>query len=155
MKNETRKESWARLIERIEKYLDENQDPATPVVNYRSANELQNILDLRLEEEGLGPQKLFEVVDEYLQYSPRTAHPQFNNQLYGGFHFEALVGEIISFIANTSLSTYEISPVATLIEKRLIDEINHRIGFRQGSGIMCTGGSNANLLAAHCARSRM
>lgn len=152
---ESRSESWRRLTDLLENYLEENKNPETPVVNYKSAKDLKAILDLSLSEEGVDSSKLFEVIKEYLQYSPRTTHPQFNNQLYGGFHFEALMGEVVSFIANTSLSTYEISPAATLIEEKLISEINGRIGFTSGSGIMCTGGSNANLLAVHCARARM
>lgn len=149
------KENWHKLVGILDEYLGRNDDPQTPVVEYHPAKDLREILDLELGDEAGGQEKMFETVQEYLKYSPRTGHPQFNNQLYGGFHFEALVGEIVSFIANTSQSTYEISPVATLIENKLIQEICKRIGFERGAGIMCTGGSNANLLALHCARNRM
>lgn len=153
-KNE-RMDAWAGLIGVVERYLEENHSPKTPVINYKPGKELSSLLDLKLEEKGTDLSGLMSSISEYLEYSQRTTHPQFNNQLYGGFHFEALMGEIVSFVANTSLSTYEVSPVASLIEKRLIEEINSLIGFKNGSGIMCTGGSNANLLAVHCARDRM
>ncbi|MCO4755793.1 MAG: hypothetical protein KC478_15030, partial [Bacteriovoracaceae bacterium] len=50
---------------------------------------------------------------------------------------------------------YEISPVATIMEKELIRELAQNIGHENGDGIMCTGGSNANMLAIHCARAKM
>lgn len=155
MNEEARMEGWTKLIQLVETHLKENLDSETPVVNYQSAKALQDILDLRLSDDGVDAEKLFQVIEQYLEYSPRTAHPQFNNQLYGGFHFEALLGEVIGFLTNTSMSTYEISPVATIIENKMIEEINSLIGFHEGSGIMCTGGSNANLLAVQCARSKM
>lgn len=155
MNKTKRLDGWSKLVALIENYLEENKDPSTPVVKYKSGKELESIFDLELPELGEGIESIFTHIKSYLEYSPRTTHPQFNNQLYGGFQYEALIGEIISFIANTSLSTYEISPVATVIEKKLIREINNLIGFKDGSGIMCTGGSNANLLAVHCARNRM
>ncbi|MAX65665.1 MAG: pyridoxal-dependent decarboxylase [Bacteriovoracaceae bacterium] len=146
------RQTWDKLTEIVENYLEENKDHKTPVVRYEPATKLKSLLNLNLDENGVAEDLLLEEIKKYLKYSVRTTHPQFNNQLNGGFNFEALLAEIISFISNTSMATYEIAPVATLIERKLIEELNKKIGYHDGGGIMLTGGSNANMLAIHCAR---
>ena len=150
-----RVDAWHKLVDIIESYLEQNQDPNTPVVKYRSATDLKEELGLKISESGADSSEVFEEITKYLEYSVRTTHPQFNNQLNAGFNFNALMGEIVSFIANTSMATFEIAPVATLIETKLVEELNKSIGYEDGHGIMVTGGSNANLMAIHCARTRM
>ena len=148
-------DAWSRLVDIVEGYLEQNQLLETPVVKYRPANQLQEELALRIDESGVDMSAIFDEVKKYLDNSVRTTHPQFNNQLNAGFNFPALMGEIVSFVANTSMATFEISPVATLIERKLVEELNHLIGWMNGAGIMVTGGSNANLMAIHCARTKM
>lgn len=146
------REIWNEITEIIEQYLQENENKSTPVVEYHSAGELKTKLSLKLDEQGCDTQALVEEIKNYLKYSVRTTHPQFNNQLQAGANFESLLGEIISFVSNTTMATFEVAPVASLIEAKLIEELNTLIGYQDGGGIMLTGGSNANLLALHCAR---
>ena len=153
MINENEIEFWNKTTELLKKYLSDNNNPDTNVINYESGKSLSKIINL----DSNKPHSEIEIlgeIEKYLHYSARTTHPQFNNQLYAGYNFYALVGELISFITNTSMATYEISPVATLMEKKLVDELNNKLGFQNGDGIMVTGGSNANLMAIHCARNK-
>jgi glutamate/tyrosine decarboxylase-like PLP-dependent enzyme len=48
--------------------------------------------------------------------------------------------------------TYEVAPVATLIEKELIQRLGHISGFENPEGLFVTGGSNGNLQAMMIAR---
>src|SRR5690606_7537258 len=93
---------------------------------------------------------------QYLQHSVRTGHPHFHNQLYGGFNFWAFLGEVLTALTSTSMATFEIAPMATLIERTLIAKMSSLIGFRApaetGEGIMLSGGSDANLVAMLAAR---
>ncbi len=155
MLTDENRSDWNNLTGLVQEYLRANDSVDTPVVNYHRASELKELLNLELSEAGADNSTVMHEIKNYLKYSVRTSHPQFNNQLYGGFNFEALMGEVISYITNTSMATFEIAPVATLIEKKLIEELNQKIGYRQGGGIMVTGGSNANMLAIHCARNNM
>ncbi len=145
-------ETWNKVTEILKTYFEENSDPTTPVVNYKSGAELQSLIDLKLNNEGVEMLDLLKDIEQYLKYSVRTTHPQFNNQLQAGANFESLLGELISFVTNTTMATYEVAPVASLLESKLIHEINSILGYEEGGGIMLTGGSNANLLALHCAR---
>jgi glutamate decarboxylase/sulfinoalanine decarboxylase len=156
MQPSVRREFWADLTTIIHTYLDENQDSSsTPVVNYHKASELKEILDLNLQNEAADYNQVIQEVQKYLKYSVRVGHPQFNNQLMGGFHFESFIGEIISFLGNATMATFEVAPVASLIESHLVQELNKKIGFVDADGLMLTGGSNANMMAIHCARQKM
>lgn len=145
-------ETWNELTKIIQGYIEENSSKSTPVINYEPAARLKNILNLNLDQEGVGVEPLLREIKNYLKYSVRTTHPQFNNQLQAGANFESLLGEVISFITNTTMATYEVAPVASLMEAKLTSELCKKIGYKNGGGIMLTGGSNANLLALHCAR---
>lgn len=145
-------EAWNELTKILQNYFEENSDRATPVVNYQPASMLKSLLNLELSEEGVGTKEIFQEIENYLKYSVRANHPQFNNQLQAGANFESLLAEVISFATNTTMATFEVAPVASLIEAKLIEELNKKIGYHDGGGIMLTGGSNANLLALHCAR---
>jgi glutamate/tyrosine decarboxylase-like PLP-dependent enzyme len=144
---------WKHFIALLEQYLKASTSRETPVINYLPATQLSEALALGLGQQGCTDTELIKEISNYLKYSQNSAHPLFHNQLNAGSNFESLVAEIISSVTNTTMSTYEVAPVATLIEEKLIEEICHKIGFHHGDGLMLTGGSNANLMAIHVARS--
>ena len=53
------------------------------------------------------------------------------------------------------MSTYGGSPVATLIENKLIKKMANIVGFKDGDGIFVTGGTQANLVAVLSARNAL
>jgi glutamate/tyrosine decarboxylase-like PLP-dependent enzyme len=138
----------------IERYIDENADVQSPVVNYMQARELRDRFDVSLGEKGVAIEDLFPILNTCLRYSVRTGHPQFLNQLYGGFSMAGLLGDMFASLLNTSMYTFEVAPIVTLMELELIAKMNALIGFDRGEGIFCTGGSNANMIGALCARDR-
>ena len=142
-----------KVVALMSDYLALNEDKDIHVLNYISGDDLLAQENFDLPEKGSSDEDLLlEEIKKYLKYSVRTSHPQFNNQLNGGFHLASFVGEMISFLANTSMATYEIAPYATILERKLIEKLASLIGYKTFDGIMVTGGSNANLLAIHCAR---
>jgi len=143
---------WNDILNIMDAYLEESSHPETPVVHYKNGQELKEILKLKLQDGAASDSEIINEVKNYLKYSVRTTHPLYNNQLNSGSNFESLIGEVVSFITNTTMATFEVAPVATLMESQLVDELNKKIGFDGGDGIMLTGGSNANLMAIHVAR---
>ncbi len=139
----------------IEEYWSkENQ---SNVVNYVPAFELEKKENWSLNAPH-HEQEILKDIEKYLHYAVRTEHPYFMNQLFGGFDLASWVGETIAALTNTSMATYEIAPLGSILEKTLIKKLNTMIGFRTldnpGEGIMLTGGSNANLVAMLCARQK-
>lgn len=146
----------AELLQRVqvlvEDYLRVSDDPRTPVVDYCAPEDLADRFDFSLPERGEGEEALPDLVQAYLDGSVHTGSPRFFNQLFGGFLLPGYVGDQIAALTNTSMYTYECAPMATLMEKALMQEMARHVGFDQGEGLLVTGGSNANLVAMSAAR---
>lgn len=134
----------------LEKYISESA-ASQEVVHVESAENLKKLLPL-LSENSISDQELVKELQLILDHSVRTIHPLFLNQLFGGLDMAAWSGEVASTLLNPTMATFEIAPILTVIEKRLVKELLSMMGFEQGEGIMVTGGSNSNLLAMLCAR---
>ena len=151
----TRKRDVLRgLLALIDRYLEGNADPGTAVHEHLNVGELQEKFDFSLPAAGVPVDDLLPLIDSYLQYSVRTGHPQFHNQLWSGFSLPGFLGDVVTGVANTSIYTYEVAPVATLMELKLIERMNSFLGFAGGEGTFCPGGSYANMLGMLCARDR-
>ncbi len=93
--------------------------------------------------------------DRIYDYSVRTWHPLFLNQMFSGAPYPAVVGDLLASMMNTTLATWEAAPVATLIERNLARWMAGVVGMAPGSsGIFVNGGSLSNLLALTVARNQ-
>ncbi len=137
---------------RIEEYI--NQIDNTDVVDYQDPGKLSNKIDISIDNHPVTEQEFIKLIDDYLHYSVKTGNKQFLNQLYGGFNLPSFIGDVLTSLTNTSMYTYEVAPVASLIEKEMINLMNAYIGYHQGDGIFLSGGSNANLIAMFSARNK-
>jgi glutamate/tyrosine decarboxylase-like PLP-dependent enzyme len=145
----------SKVFELVEQYIASNKENKDqPVVRYLPADELKKRIDLSVSDTGTSFDGLVKNIQDYLHYSVNTANKQFVNQLYGGLNLPAFLGEIITALTNTSIYTYEVAPVATLVEMELIRKLNQMVGFENGDGTFLTGGSNANLIAMFSARNK-
>ena len=142
-------------FEKIKAYIADNQNNSKPVVQFRSPAQLKEEINFKVEDKGVSENEFLELLDKYLEYSVRTGNKQFLNQLYSGFNFPAFIGEVFTVLANTSMYTYEVAPVATTIETEMISLMNSYAGYSDGDGIFVSGGSNANLVAMFSARNRI
>jgi glutamate/tyrosine decarboxylase-like PLP-dependent enzyme len=147
-------ELLSKAFQLVRRYLEENSASETQVVQYQNPESLKTTIDLSIPEAGVSIDQFLFLLETYLNYSVRTGHKQFFNQLFSGFNLPGFLGEIFTSLTNTSMATYEIAPMATLIEQSLIAEMNSSIGFNHGEGTFVTGGSNANLIAMLCARNK-
>lgn len=141
-------------VEMIMAYWRKNLQPEAPVLLYEKADLLVRRLNLAVPDQGNNLENLLPLMQLYLDYSVRTSGKKFFNQLWTGADITGVLAEMITTASNTSMSTYEIAPIATLIELELIKTLNNLVGFAEGDGIFVTGGSNANLIALLCARNK-
>lgn len=141
-------------FDKILNYIRKN-DGGQPVVTYQEPSSLQQILKPAVGDEPAGEEEFLKMMDQYLEFAVKTGNKQFLNQLYSGFNLPAFIGDMLTSLTNTSMYTYEVAPVATLIEKEMIALMNSYAGYDEGDGIFLTGGSNGNLVAMFTARNRM
>ena len=144
----------SEAFDKIKNYIQENNDSSIPVVNFKTPKQLNSQIDFSIKESSVSEKEFLNLLDKYLEFSVRTGNKQFLNQLYSGFNFPAFIGEVFSVLANTSMYTYEVAPVATTIETHMIKLMNSYAGYENGDGLFVTGGSNANLIAMFSARNK-
>jgi glutamate/tyrosine decarboxylase-like PLP-dependent enzyme len=147
-------ELLAHFLKLLLNYLQNNTLKDNMLVDQQGYESLERKFDASIGKKGAAEDELLSSVQSYMQYCVRTSHPQFLGTLRGSYTIASLVGEFLANITNTSMSTYEGSPVATLIENKLIKKMTDIIGFTDGDGIFVTGGTQANLIALLSARHR-
>ena len=137
-------------------------DKDRPVSKPISAKDLKQIVDFSLGAEGAELAVLKQAAGHYLSYQPDSAQVDFFKLLYSGRNNPALLGDWVTSLSNANMHTYQMSPVATLMEQELIDQWNRLVGFtsssssasQTGDGVMVSGGSQANLIGMMMARHR-
>ena len=140
------------LIERIDSYIQSSDKNNQKTVDFLNAESRRKVTDLSLPLEGNGSQSILDDIDSFLRQCVKTNRPEFMNPLWGGLNIAGFAGEVISALTNQSMYTYELSPIATLIEKAIIERMMEIVGYGEGFGTLTTGGSNGNMLGMLCAR---
>jgi glutamate/tyrosine decarboxylase-like PLP-dependent enzyme len=123
-----------------------------PVTQAPNAQELESILDVSLSENGADENALITAATDYIKYNPDVSQVAFFKLLYSGLNSPALLGDWVTSLSNATMHTYQVSPVATLMELELIKQWNKLVDFEKGDGVMVSGGSQANLIAMMLAR---
>lgn len=110
---------------------------------------------------GLSREELLSLVDVILDHSVCTTHPGFLNQLYGGQVPEAIAGDWIATVSSTSMATFEISPVASVLESLFFGRLRELAGYPgapdhpYAGATIVPGGSNGNMVALLTARNTL
>ena len=144
------------MLQILSRAVYEWQPQDRPVSRPVAAADLAQLVDVALQHEGSDIAAIEQAVKDYLHYSPAVYKSDFNKLLYSGQNEPALLGDWVTAMANANMHTYQMAPVATLMELELIRQWNKLIGFSDsetgGDGIMVSGGSQANLISLLLAR---
>jgi hypothetical protein len=89
---------------------------------------LRKTMDLKLPLEGNGIQSALDDIESVLRHSVHTTAPGFMNPLWGGLSITSIAGELVTAATNTAMYTYEIAPVATLIESTILTRMGELAG---------------------------
>ncbi|CAH0596383.1 unnamed protein product [Chrysodeixis includens] len=138
----------------LDKVLDlvkEDRAESVPLIRFKHPKELEGILDLDVTE-GVTDRQLEQCVRDVLKYGVKTHKATFRNQLFCGTDPYGLAGAWITEACNTSQYTFEVAPVFTLIEQKLLGHILKLFGIPDGDGIFSPGGSIAILYSIVAAR---
>ncbi|MBF0297321.1 MAG: aminotransferase class V-fold PLP-dependent enzyme [Oligoflexia bacterium] len=148
-------------------YLEKLDNPQQKITNAISISDLKTKLNLiipnNIEDCGKAFTNFCNSMQLFLDHSVLSGHRHFFNQLYGELQIPALAAEFLSTLNNSSMATYEMTPIATLIEKKLIEKFAEMIWSKdkhklaagsvtEADGLLVLGGSYANMMALLCAR---
>lgn len=147
-------QALAETVEAVIDFLESSRSADSSVTDRLEPDQIRAAIDLDLPEDGTPLTELVPFLRSYLKHSTKTGHVRFLNQLFGGIDAPGLLAELVTAAGNTSMYTYEVAPVATIMEKDLVQRMSRMVGFEDGEGILVTGGSNANLMAMLYARHR-
>ena len=153
---------WPRITMEAEQFLD---DVLARVKHFLAVSQTESNIrfaeppqslgkttDLKLPLEGRGLEAALDDIESVLRHSVRTTAPGFMNPLWGGLSIASIAGELVTAATNTAMYTYEIAPIATLIESTILKRMAELADFGTSQGTLTTGGSNGNLLGMLCAR---
>lgn len=117
--------------------------------------ELRKKIAFDITADGLQPDAVLGQLQNILTYSVTTNHPMFMNQMFGKVQPIAFLADVLLSVMNTSMYTYEVAPVLTLIEKETIKTLCQKVwGENWGDGVFSAGGSMSNMKAMLLARQR-
>src|SRR5882724_5745670 len=138
-------------IDRVAGRLTRTDAPFTGITPARLAAEIAAVdLDVPLGDPATALDELEEV---YLRDAVYFHHPRYLAHLNCPVVIPALLGEAVLAAVNSSLDTWDQSAGGTLIERKLIDWTNERIGLGpHADGVFTSGGSQSNLQALLLAR---
>ncbi|XP_076665776.1 cysteine sulfinic acid decarboxylase [Andrena cerasifolii] len=154
---ERHKEFLEALIAALIASTFESVSRKNPVARWREPGHLRDIISIDLEEGPRSQDSLLEIAGNVFKYSVKTGHPYFMNQLFSGLDPYGLAGQWLTDALNSSVYTYEVAPVITLMEKTVIKKLlsmfyKDENGTAIGDGLFCPGGSFANGTAINVAR---
>ena len=124
---------------------DENQNPVAEYINPKDVNK---VLDITLQESAISKVEYKKILKKLLLKSTKSSSKLFFNQLFGGRHSKAVLGDLLAVILNNSMATYKIAGPQISIEKEILSKIYSLIGYNnKAGGTFPTGGSMSNFMS--------
>lgn len=113
---------------------------------------LKRAFDLSIRDKGVSEDELLDSLEKVIELSVNTGSKMFMNQMYGNVNVAAVAGDWVSTLLNTSMYTYEVAPLLTLMEMECVRELSSLVWEDGGDGVLTPGGSISNMEAIVFAR---
>jgi glutamate/tyrosine decarboxylase-like PLP-dependent enzyme len=91
-----------------------------PVLKYKTPQELQKTIDLKISKKGTGIDEVFHELEKIALNSPKTNSKGFFNLLVGGEIMPAVMAEMLTAVLNNTMHTYKSAGIHILIEQEVI-----------------------------------
>lgn len=95
---------------------------------------------------------LDDLATKLLASSPHQHSPRYMGHQVAAALPRASLLALLGAVLNNGMAAYESGPAVTVMERRVIEWMGRAIGFREGGGILTSGGSLGNLTALLAAR---
>ena len=140
----------------IEKRMDNTIKPNTVLRANNTPETIKQKIPISLDKFGNSPEELINIINTIIENSLITNHPYFMNQMFGKTQAISFIADILISALNTSMYTFEVAPVFSLIEKEVITKLGEKIwGKGMGDGVFTAGGSMSNMNALFLAREHL
>ena len=158
------------LLSTLEHYYTQSIEQKVPVIRQRAINDIHEKLDLarHLKNGDLTGEVLDTFVKNYLENTTKLHHPGYLAHQVGVPHPTGALGSLIDGFTNNAMAIYEMGPAAAAIEFFMINFLLEKIGWKSmptnieerltyphGAGVLTHGGSLANMTALLTARNHL
>ncbi len=142
-----------RTVSMIKSYMNSIETGERKVIDFHQPQALKEMFDFSLPTGWSSDEKILESMQAVLDKSVATMHPRFFNQLYAGANVYSTMAEWITSVLNTSMYTYEVGPLFTLMEEYVYECLAKQVWWEGHiDGMMLPWWSNSNLNAMQMAR---
>jgi len=132
-----------------------NDELINPVATAIPPDELHSKFDLELKSTPAIAEGFKKELKKLVLNTPKSSSKLFFNQLFGGRHSKAILGDLLAVMLNNSMATYKIAGPQVGVEKEIIKQVNTLIGYPKGcGGTFPTGGSMSNFMSLIMARDK-
>ena len=132
-----------------------NDELDNPISKSVPTSELNSEFDLGLKSGPAIDEDFKRELKKLVLSTPKSSSKLFFNQLFGGRHSKAILGDLLAVMLNNSMATYKIAGPQVAVEKEIINQVNKLIGYPEGcGGTFPTGGSMANFMSLVMARDK-
>lgn len=122
---------------------------------YYSPQAIRDSVPLSIQDDPLPDHALMNILKTVVVRTPKTTNSRFYNQLFGGKENLAVIADMMVARMNNSMYTYKVAGPHVLIEQEVLRKACSTVGFAEGEGMFCPGGSLANLAAMVLARNTL
>jgi aromatic-L-amino-acid decarboxylase len=143
------------LVDRIAEFLGWIQDRSNPITRGERPTQIRSLLgDAPLPEKGTPPDELLRQVSTLLfDHSLFNGHPRFWGYITSPAAPVGVLGDFLASAVNPNVGAYDLSPVATEIERQTVRWIAEMTGYPTTcGGILVSGGNMANFVCFLAAR---
>ena len=132
--------------------IDEQENPISKKIDII---DLYKRIDLKLEDKPAVSEEFTSNLRKLVLATPKSSSKLFFNQLFGGRHSKAILGDLLAVLLNNSMATYKISGPQVGVEKEILKKVSSLIGYSDNSGgTFPTGGSMSNFMSLIIARDK-
>ena len=91
--------------------------------------------------------ELPELLERILAFSPHQHHPRYVGHQVSSALPRAALMSLVGAVLNNGMAAFESGPASTTMERRVVEWMVGLLGWRQGGGVLTSGGSLGNLTA--------
>lgn len=147
------------VIDQLIAYRSRSMTGADKVLELKPFHELDNKLGLDkfVQQQPISVQEFQQFLDLYLHNSMHIHHPRNIGHQLAPSRFPTVLADMIVSAMNNGSGLYEMGPSASVVERWVINWMLNKIGWSsdigyQASGVLCSGGTMANITALSAAR---
>ena len=110
-------ELFEKTAQMIITYMEEVHTGQRPVTYFHDPDTLRSLMDFTIEDTGLEIDEVITTMQQVAHYSVANQHPRFFSALRGGADIYGIMGEWLTAVMGTTMYTYEVAPLFTLMEE--------------------------------------